>query len=229
MLSLDHNPVGQYVMALPAVIEPCLPSPGEQPPTGPDWVHEIKHDGYRLMARRDALSVGIRLLTKNGHDSASRYPLIVEGFDDTLAGYRRAARHRRHATLDSVPARRLRRCLGRSRAFVSGRCLDVAEAGGALRANGSLESIFEFLLVKPPRESPATSCLRTPAKWGLKASCRSAWIRFTALGVHLTGLSSRTRRHLQSCGRLKRSGVSSLLWAIKSGARLKNMQPLIYN
>ena len=64
-------------MALPAVIEPCLPSPGEQPPTGPDWVHEIKHDGYRLMARRDALSVGIRLLTRNGHDWASRYPLIV--------------------------------------------------------------------------------------------------------------------------------------------------------
>ena len=58
-------------------IEPCLPSPGEQPPTGPGWVHEIKHDGYRLMARRDALSVGIRLLTKNGHDWASRYPLIV--------------------------------------------------------------------------------------------------------------------------------------------------------
>ena len=51
-------------------IEPCLPSPGEQPPTGSDWVHEIKHDGYRLMARRDALSVGIRLLTRNGHDWA---------------------------------------------------------------------------------------------------------------------------------------------------------------
>jgi hypothetical protein len=33
---------------------------GERPPTGPGWVHEIKHDGYRLMARRDALSVGIR-------------------------------------------------------------------------------------------------------------------------------------------------------------------------
>ena len=87
-------------MALPAVIEPCLPSPGERPPTGLGWVHEIKHDGYRLMARRDALSVGIRLLTRNGYDWASRYPLIVEGFDDTLAGYRRAARHRRHATLD---------------------------------------------------------------------------------------------------------------------------------
>ena len=53
-------------MALPVVIEPCLPSPGEQPPTGPGWVHEIKHDGYRLMARRDALSVGIKLLIKAG-------------------------------------------------------------------------------------------------------------------------------------------------------------------
>ena len=60
------------------MIEPCLPSVGEQPPTGPGWVHEIKHDGYRLMARRDALSVGIRLLTKNGHDWASRYPLILQ-------------------------------------------------------------------------------------------------------------------------------------------------------
>jgi ATP-dependent DNA ligase len=42
----------------------------------PEWVHEIKHDGYRLMARRDP--VGIRLLTRNGHDWSPRYPLIVE-------------------------------------------------------------------------------------------------------------------------------------------------------
>jgi bifunctional non-homologous end joining protein LigD len=57
-------------------IEPCLPSSADQPPSGPDWVHEIKHDGYRLMARRDP--VGIRLLTRRGHDWASRFPLIVE-------------------------------------------------------------------------------------------------------------------------------------------------------
>ena len=31
-------------------IEPCLPSPADRPPTGAEWVHEIKHDGYRLMA-----------------------------------------------------------------------------------------------------------------------------------------------------------------------------------
>jgi bifunctional non-homologous end joining protein LigD len=57
-------------------IEPCLPSAADQPPSGPDWVHEIKHDGYRLMARRDSL--GIRLLTRNGHNWAERYPTIVE-------------------------------------------------------------------------------------------------------------------------------------------------------
>jgi bifunctional non-homologous end joining protein LigD len=57
-------------------IEPCLPSPAGHPPSGPDWVHEIKHDGYRLMARRDP--IGIRLLTRNGHDWAPRYPLILE-------------------------------------------------------------------------------------------------------------------------------------------------------
>jgi bifunctional non-homologous end joining protein LigD len=59
-------------------IEPCLPSSADKPPSGPEWVHEIKHDGYRLMARRDPISIGIRLLTRNGHDWAPRYPRIVE-------------------------------------------------------------------------------------------------------------------------------------------------------
>jgi bifunctional non-homologous end joining protein LigD len=58
------------------LVEPCIPSPADKPPSGPDWVQEIKHDGYRLMARRDP--VGIRLLTRNGHDWAPRYPLIIE-------------------------------------------------------------------------------------------------------------------------------------------------------
>jgi ATP-dependent DNA ligase len=57
-------------------IEPCLPSPAGKPPLGSNWIHEIKHDGYRLMARRDP--AGIRLLTRNGHGWAARYPLIVE-------------------------------------------------------------------------------------------------------------------------------------------------------
>ena len=52
---------GYITPAMPTVlrfIEPCLPSPADRPPSGSNWIHEIKHDGYRLMARRD--SVGIR-------------------------------------------------------------------------------------------------------------------------------------------------------------------------
>jgi ATP-dependent DNA ligase len=45
-------------------IEPCLPSPADKPPSGSNWIHEIKHDGFRLMARRDP--VGIRLITRRG-------------------------------------------------------------------------------------------------------------------------------------------------------------------
>jgi bifunctional non-homologous end joining protein LigD len=42
----------------------------------PDWLHEIKHDGYRLIVVREGKRV--RLLTRNGYDWANRYPLIVE-------------------------------------------------------------------------------------------------------------------------------------------------------
>jgi len=34
-------------------------------------VHEIKHDGFRMLVRRDA--AGVRLLTRNGHDWTQRY------------------------------------------------------------------------------------------------------------------------------------------------------------
>ena len=57
-------------------IEPCLPSPADKPPSGSNWIHEIKHDGFRLMTRRDP--VGIRLITRRGNDWTQRYPLVVE-------------------------------------------------------------------------------------------------------------------------------------------------------
>ncbi|WP_426615354.1 hypothetical protein [Bradyrhizobium sp. McL0616] len=57
-------------------IAPCLPSKVTRPPTGPDWVHEIKHDGYRLMVRRDGARV--RCFTKGGRDWADRFPAIVD-------------------------------------------------------------------------------------------------------------------------------------------------------
>ncbi len=56
-------------------IEPCLPSPADRPPTGPDWLHEIKHDGFRIMARRD--NGGVRLITRHGNDFTQRFPLAA--------------------------------------------------------------------------------------------------------------------------------------------------------
>ena len=58
------------------IIEPCLPSPAKVPPSGPYWIHEIKHDGFRILARRD--SAGVRLITRNGNDFTSRFPLAVD-------------------------------------------------------------------------------------------------------------------------------------------------------
>jgi ATP-dependent DNA ligase len=57
-------------------IEPCLPSARGLPPTGGNWIHEIKHDGFRLLARRDG--AGVRLFTRN-YDWTDRFPLIRRG------------------------------------------------------------------------------------------------------------------------------------------------------
>jgi ATP-dependent DNA ligase len=57
-------------------IEPCIPTRGTKVPDRPEWIHEIKHDGYRLIIQRDGKRV--RLFTRNGHDWSNRFPLITE-------------------------------------------------------------------------------------------------------------------------------------------------------
>ena len=56
-------------------IEPCLPTRAPKPPPGGTWIHEIKQDGFRLMARRRGPRM--RLLTRNGNDFTDRYPAIA--------------------------------------------------------------------------------------------------------------------------------------------------------
>jgi ATP-dependent DNA ligase len=60
-------------------IQPCLPKPAKEPPAGPDWIHEIKHDGFRILARRNA--TGVWLYTRNGSNFADRFPRIVEAVE----------------------------------------------------------------------------------------------------------------------------------------------------
>src|SRR5258706_5902850 len=56
--------------------EPCIPTRGTKVPAGPEWLHEINHDGYRLIVQREGKRV--QLFTRNGHDWTDRYPLIAE-------------------------------------------------------------------------------------------------------------------------------------------------------
>src|SRR5208282_4276916 len=55
--------------------EPCLPRLAKEPPAGPGWIHEIKHDGFRIIAELDA--GGVKLITRKGFDLASRFPLAA--------------------------------------------------------------------------------------------------------------------------------------------------------
>ena len=59
----------------PGNIEPCLPRPAKAPPTGADWIYEIKHDGFRILARRDGPKV--TLISRHGRDLTYRFPLAA--------------------------------------------------------------------------------------------------------------------------------------------------------
>jgi bifunctional non-homologous end joining protein LigD len=56
------------------LIEPSLPST-KAPPSGPGWIHEIKHDGFRILARRG--NAGVQLITRAGNDFSQRFPFIA--------------------------------------------------------------------------------------------------------------------------------------------------------
>jgi bifunctional non-homologous end joining protein LigD len=98
--------------ALPTgFVPPCLPIPSKQPPIGPEWLIEIKHDGFRVIARK--IGKRMRLYSRPGNDLTYRFPLIVEALaklrsrsciidgeavacrDDGMASFDRI-RYRRH-------------------------------------------------------------------------------------------------------------------------------------
>jgi len=43
--------------------QPCIPTKAAKVPDRPEWIHEIKHDGYRLIVQREGQRV--RLFTRN--------------------------------------------------------------------------------------------------------------------------------------------------------------------
>src|ERR1700716_3311662 len=72
--------------ALPSWVKPQLTKLVDEPPEGPEWLHEIKFDGYRMHARLDRGAV--RLLTRTGLDWTHKYPAVADAVSSI--GARRA-------------------------------------------------------------------------------------------------------------------------------------------
>jgi hypothetical protein len=56
-------------------VEFCIPTAKEIVPAGPDWIHEVKYDGYRGRLSRGGKD--IKLLSRSGLDWW-RFPWIIE-------------------------------------------------------------------------------------------------------------------------------------------------------
>src|SRR5262245_65891764 len=176
-------------------IRPALPSSAETPPDGIGWIHEIKHDGYRLMVRRDA--AGVRLLTRNGHDWSARFPLILEAAYELrvqsclIDGEAVACDDNGLAVFE-----RLRRKHDARAVFLY--AFDLLELdGGDLRREpievrketlaSLLRKIGAGLRLNEHFIHSGGWSTVTPARWGWRASCRSGSARPTVPAARPTG------------------------------------------
>jgi bifunctional non-homologous end joining protein LigD len=180
----------------PRPFEPCLPRLAERPPAGAGWIHEIKHDGFRILAHRQGQA--IRLMSRNGHDLGSRFPQIVEAMqslpvqscvidgeaivtdDKGLAVFDLIRGHRHHVgaelcafdmiELDGEDMRRLK-IEERKR---------VAKLLGRFQPGIVVNEYFEG-------DGAIKFSKATHARSAVKASCQSGSGRHTVLAVRLTG------------------------------------------
>ena len=193
--------------------DPCIPTFAARPPSGPNRVHEIKHDGYRLIARRDGNTV--HLFTRRGHDWTDRHSAsaaaagklrarsftidgeaVVVGVD-ALALF--DALHRRHKATEAILyAFDLLELDGEDAP-----CPSVPARRswrGCWRASRPASSTTST----PTRTAPR--CSGTPANWASRASCRSGWRRPTGPGRRVIGSRSRIRTARRCGGRVRGDG-----------------------
>ena len=77
------QPGGQRASPLPGFVPPQLSQPVEKPPSGPQWLHEIKLDGFRMAGRIDHGRA--QLLTRTGLDWTDKYPSIITALANVKA------------------------------------------------------------------------------------------------------------------------------------------------
>ena len=178
-------------------IQPCLPTKAPRPPSGALWLHEIKHDGFRVIARKEGERV--KLYSRPGNDLTGRFPLIVEALarlrsrsciidgeavacdESGIAQFDRI-RHRSHRR-QRVPLRlRPDRAERRRPAPRS-----AAGPQGHARVNAGQGWSPAFASTSISNATTARSSSVTLASSGSKASCRSVRTRPTAPAAHPTG------------------------------------------
>jgi ATP-dependent DNA ligase len=90
---------------VPTWVKPQLATLVKKAPGGPDWLHEINLDGYRMHARLHAGKV--QILTRRGNDWTAKYPTIAEAIAGLAARNANLAAGRRgHARLQNFPDQR---------------------------------------------------------------------------------------------------------------------------
>lgn len=72
-----RSPLARERRSPPGFIRPCQPTLSAVVPTGPQWIHEIKHDGIRVIARRDGPKV--QIWSRYGRTRTQDFPAIVDG------------------------------------------------------------------------------------------------------------------------------------------------------
>jgi ATP-dependent DNA ligase len=186
----------------PGFVPPCLPTQAPRPPSGEQWLHEIKHDGFRVIARKDGDRV--RLYSRPGNDLTDHFPLIVAAL---------ARPRSRSVILDGeavacdengVPSfDRLRHRRHDASVFLY--TFDLIELNGDDLRREPLEVRKTTLASVLARATPGLHlnehiarlmgrpCSPTPAAWALRGSSRSARTRPTDQGRRATGSSRRTR------------------------------------
>ena len=73
---LMRSPLARERRRPAGFIVPCAPILSDKAPSGPQWIHEIKHDGYRIIARKDADKA--RLWSRNGRDWSREFAAVAE-------------------------------------------------------------------------------------------------------------------------------------------------------
>jgi ATP dependent DNA ligase-like protein len=182
-------------VACPLALSPVLANQGPSPALRGLWLHEIKHEGFRVIARKDGPRV--RLYSRPGNDLTRQFPLIVEALarlrscsciidgeavacdDNGIASFELIRQHRVDAGV-----------------FLY--AFDLLELNGDDLRRDPLRSARRRShpwWLRPSPASGSTSTWKatvrpssvTPASSGSRASCPSARTRLTAQGARPTG------------------------------------------